>query len=509
MSKRPNILIISADQHRSDCLGIAGRRVKTPHLDWLAKTGTRFDGCITPSVACQPARASILTGQLCRTHGVHDNGIDLEPAIGENGFAGSLVDQGYQTSLFGKAHFSTHETRIPTGTPECLKSSAKYADDWHGPYMGFEHVELMLSGSEGFAPAAPPRGHHYERFFHANNRAEEKLKRYRSNGNVAQISDQCWHSQLPTAHHTTPWTADRAIDWIRHGRNKQEPFCTWVSFKGVNHPFDCPEPWSRLHDPKTVDLPEHRTLHPESLPWWYRSALASEEAQENDSFAPVQSTTRSAEQSDQQLREIIANTYGQIAFIDEQVGRLINVLEEQGICENTHIFYISDHGDWLGDHGLVFRGPMFFESLIRVPMIWHGPDVPANRVIFEPVSTLDLSPTIMEITQTKPMLEQHGESLSNLLDGKTKRDFAMCEWELQPGRLTVPLSLRCVRTRTYKLTKDMNSGLGELYDLLADPFELNNLFEDPNMADAKQRLETYLLQRPKDIRTYGMQVGVA
>ncbi len=102
---RPNILLISADQQRADCFGFKGRNVKTPHLDELAASGTHFDNCITSCVVCQPARASILTGQLCRTHGVHDNGIDLNPEIGEKGFAGSLSAAGYQTSFFGKAHF--------------------------------------------------------------------------------------------------------------------------------------------------------------------------------------------------------------------------------------------------------------------------------------------------------------------------------------------------------------------------------------------------------------------
>ena len=121
---RPNILFITADQHRADCLGIEGRHIKTPHLDKLAQQGTRFHSAITPCVICQPARASILTGQLPRTHGVHDNGIDLAPEIGEAGFAGTLAQSGYQTAYFGKAHFSTYHTFAEegTGTPECLKA---------------------------------------------------------------------------------------------------------------------------------------------------------------------------------------------------------------------------------------------------------------------------------------------------------------------------------------------------------------------------------------------------
>lgn len=509
MSIRPNILIISAEQHRHDCLGVAGRRVKTPHLDALARLGTRFGSCITPSVASQPARASILTGQLCRTHGVHDNGLDLDPTIGENGFAGALGSEGYQTAFFGKAHFSTYNTRIPSGTPECIKSSAKYAPDWHGPYMGFDHLEMMLPAGKDFAPVAPPLGQHYEHFYHADGRAKEKQNRYKTNAEKTQLASNCWHSQLPIAYHSTPWTADRAINWLRNERNNEQPFCSWVSFHDVHHPFDCPEPWSRLHHPDDVDLPEHRTLHPETLPWWYRAALASENQNDAKSCGNFNAKAGQSEQSDQQLREIIANVYGQIAFIDDQVGRLINALDEQGLTENTHIFYISDRGDWLGDHGLVFAGPMFFESLLRVPMIWRGPDVPANRVIYEPVSTVDLSPTLLELAQTPAKLSQHGESLTNLLDGKTKREFAMCEWELLPNRLHVPLSLRTVRTRTYKLTKDMNSGHAELYDLLVDPNEMNNLIDNPAVADARQRLETYLMQRPKDLQPSNLQEGAA
>ncbi|MCY4292297.1 MAG: sulfatase-like hydrolase/transferase, partial [Roseovarius sp.] len=101
--RRPNILLITADQQRADCMGIEGRKIKTPHLDRLCREGTRFSSAITPCVVCQPARASILTGQLPRTHGVHDNGIDLNPETGGKGFAGTLAAAGYGTGFFGKA----------------------------------------------------------------------------------------------------------------------------------------------------------------------------------------------------------------------------------------------------------------------------------------------------------------------------------------------------------------------------------------------------------------------
>lgn len=506
---RPNILLISADQHRADCMGFMGRRVKTPHLDRLAEVGTVFDACITPSVVCQPARASILTGQLCRTHGVHDNGIDLDPAIGEKGFAGAMAEAGYQTSYFGKAHFSTYHTYAPTGTPECLTSSARYGADWFGPYMGFEHVELMLVGHNWWAPEKPPRGQHYERFYHRDGRGDEKTRLMWENAGDTKGAAQVWHSRLPLAWHNTPWTADRAIEWLRDGRQGDAPFCTWVSFPDPHHPFDCPEPWSRLHDPADVDLPKHRSRSLHGRPWWHRAALENEPG--DPKFAEVRKAySRIPPQSDDQLREIIANTYGQIAYIDHQIGRIMQALLEEGLDDNTIVIYISDHGDWLGDHGLILKGPMHYDGLLRVPMIIRGPGVPVGKRVGDPVSTLDLGPTFMDYGGAQPLQVQHGASLRPLLESAdARRTFALNEWGLLPGRVGVALELRTVRTRTHKMTVDLRSGAGELYDLVADPWELTNLFDAPEAADQRTMLEGYLAQRPNDMVPDQVPVGTA
>ena len=109
--------------------------------------GTRrssFSNCITPNAVCQPARASILTGILPCTHGVSDNGIDLSEDKAQLGFGNQFSKVGYNTGFIGKAHFSTHHTYKPTGTPECRWSLKNYSKDWFGPYMGFQHVETMV-----------------------------------------------------------------------------------------------------------------------------------------------------------------------------------------------------------------------------------------------------------------------------------------------------------------------------------------------------------------------------
>jgi arylsulfatase A-like enzyme len=143
-------------------------------------------------------------------------------------------------------------------------------------------------------------------------------------------------------------------------------------------------------------------------------------------------------------------------------------------------------------------------------MIVRGPNVPAGKVVHEPVSTIDIAPTLFALSGAAPLLTQHGQSLMPLIEADdATRDFAMNEWELLPNRVGVALSLRCVRTRTHKLTMDMRSGAGELYDLINDPDEMVNLFDDSTHAEVRGRLIGYLHSRPDDIMPNRVPVGPA
>jgi len=274
MPVRPNILLITSDQQRADCFGFENAHIKTPHLDRLAREGTRFSACITPNLVCQPSRASILTGQLPLTHGVWDNGVDLDPAVGERGFAGTLARAGYATALIGKAHFSTKATFNPTGTPECGRSGAQYSADWRGPYMGFGHVELATLGHfDNPMPLERPPVGHYERWLLAREAGEEALRLHAASaGPDTGGAAQTWHSALPPAWHSSTWIGDRAINWL-NARDKSKPFCLWASFPDPHQPFDCPAPWSLMYDPRDVVLPQHRARDLDNRPWWYRASL--------------------------------------------------------------------------------------------------------------------------------------------------------------------------------------------------------------------------------------------
>lgn len=495
-SDRPNILLITSDQQRADCFGFAGRPVKTPHLDQLARDGTHFSNCITPNNVCMPARSSILTGLLPLTHGTHDNGIDLDPDIGGRGFAGTLAAAGYDTGFIGKAHFSVGHTNEPTGTPECVESSASYPEDWSGPYMGFEHVELMMLGHNWFEIVKPPKGHHFERWYHRDGRGDEKTAAYWGDyKETGGLAAQTWNSKLPTAWHNSTWVGDRTVDYIRSHQNG--PWCLWASIPDPHHPFDAPEPWCYLHDPDEVDLPEHRTRDLDRRPWWHREVL---ERKVEGKFGEVRMAySRIPEQNDEGLRRIIANTFGQISLIDHTVGRMLIALEETGLAENTIVIFTTDHGDWLGDHGLVLKGPMNYDGLLKVGLIMRGPTIPANERVDEPVSTLDLAATLNDWTGASALGPSHSQSLVPLVeDRNASREYAYNEWKLGAGRAGVALDLQCVRTKTHKLTLENSSGEGELYDLANDPHEMDNRWNDPGLKAIQSELRDMIRARPQD-----------
>ena len=498
MSKQPNILLITSDQQRGDCYGFERPEIKTPHLDRLARDGTRFSACVTPNLVCQPSRASILTGLLPLTHGVWDNGVDLDPKVGAQGFAGTLARSGYQTAFIGKAHFATKTTFQPTGTPECHRSQAQYGPDWFGPYMGFEHVELAVLGHlHRTRPLERPPMGHYERWLISRGKDGEAVKLWATGLPPDVGAAQTWNSALPVAWHTSSWVADRAINYLR-SRDPAQPFCLWASFPDPHHAFDCPEPWSRLYDPASVTLPKHRKKDLERRPWWHKASLEAVPQLSDPAMLKFRAEgSRMPDQSDEQLAHMTANYYGMISLIDHSVGRILEALAANGLQQDTLVIYTTDHGDMLGNHGLYLKGPTPYEDLLRVGLIARGPGVAAGRVVGEPVSTLDLAATFYDYAGVLAPTAIQSRSLQPLLAGQpVTRDAAWSEWHVHPSRCGVALQLRTVRTKTHKCTFELRSGAGELYDLKNDPGEMDNLFDDPGCAKVKKELEDMMRARP-------------
>jgi arylsulfatase A-like enzyme len=498
--RRPNILFITTDQHRGDCVGFAGRPVRTPHLDLLAQDGTVFDACICPNPVCQPTRASMITGLLPRTHGVSDNGIDLDPTLAESGFAGTLAQAGYDTALIGKAHFSTFQTFAPTGTPECRQSMDRYGPNWSGPYMGFGHVELVVEGHNNFQPMPPPFGQNYDAWYYGDGRGELKNRLHREHVGPEDLrAPHTWRSALPVAWHNSTWVADRSIAFLN--RERDRPFCLWASIPDPHTPFDCPLPWSLLHAPDKVDLPPHWTRDLERRPWWHAASLHGVPNLTDPRLLRLRThNSRAPELTEAQLRQIIANYYGMIALADHSIGRILTELHRLGLSESTLVVFTADHGDWLGDHGLLLKGPMPYEGLLRVPCIMRGPGLPKGQVCSDPVSTLDMAATFAEFAGVARPDHWHSRSLLPVARGEERRSFAYNEWDLSDSRCGVALNLRTVRTRRFKLTVEELSGAAEMYDLETDPNEMDNIADEPAHAATRRELEAMIRARPDDAR---------
>jgi len=498
--RRPNILFITTDQQRADCIGVMGRRVRTPHLDLLAGEGTLFRACITPNLVCQPSRASILTGLLPRTHGVCDNGIDLPPQHAETGFAALLSRAGYDTALIGKAHFATAHTFAPTGTPECRHSMHLYGPNWTGPYMGFQRVELVVEGHNTFLPMEPPYGQSYEAWYYGDGHGGLKNRLYRENaGPDVGGAPQTWHSALPPAWHNSTWIADRSIAFLNERRDR--PFCLWASIPDPHHPFDCPVPWSLLHRPESVDLPPHRALDLDRRPWWHRASLEGVPNLADPKLREFRAKhSRTPVLTDAQLGEVIANYYGMIALADHNIGRVLTELNRLGLDDDTLVVVASDHGDRLGDHGLLLKGPMPYEGLLRVVCMMRGPGVPRGTVCDQPVSSLDFPATFLEMAGVAQPVHWHSRSLLAVAQGRETRDFAYSEWDLGDSRCGVPLDLRTARTARHKLTIEERSGAAEMYDLVEDPYETRNVADVPGYAALRREMEAMIRARPQDAR---------
>ncbi len=489
--KRPNILLITSDQHRADCYGFEGRGIKTPHLDRMARNGTRFSAAITPNLVCQPARASILTGLMPNAHGVMDNMVNLDPAVGEQGWARTLANNGYHSGFIGKAHFGVDPSATPWGAPESRAQSVDFPVDWSGPYMGYDHTELMILGHwHDLLPCEqPPAGQHFERWFWGNGSAGEAWRLWKEDFGPTPEASQTWFSKLPAAWHSTTWVTDRTINFLENASD-DEPFCLWTSYPDPHHPFDAPEPWSRLHDVDDVDISKTHQLDLDERPWWHKAALTQQPTDPREHVRTLRETySRMPPQTDLGLAQMTANYFGEIAFIDDGVGRILSSLRQQGLDKNTIVIFTSDHGDFLGDHGLYLKGPMPYEGCLRVGMIVQGPGIHQNRVVNSPVSTLDLAATFYDWAGVSAPVELQSRSLNDVLFSPVAtRDAAFSEWHLDTRRCGVALQLQTVRTEHAKLTLELVSGEGEMYDLKNDPLEMRNCFADPAYKTLRDEL---------------------
>jgi arylsulfatase A-like enzyme len=483
-----NILLITTDQQRADTLGVEGSPLgATPRLDAFAAQGTRFSAARTQNPLCQPARATILTGTYPSTHGVTCNGIDLPADATERSVATLLGRAGYSTAMFGKAHFATSFPFLPTGQVESVEGSARVDESWNGPYFGFDHVELALFGhnlriadlmgrwSWAFGP--PPFGLHYAHYLFRDGaeRGYERLGLMQPEAAGARWDHrQTWPNRLPEEDHLTTWVADRACDWLR---SVDGSFFGWVSFTDPHHPMDAPAPWCDRYAPEDV-LEVVPKVHPDELDT--KPPIHKLLAQGARGRALEWANPGGATLTREDLAVMTAGYYGMVAQLDHAIGRVLDALDERGAAGDTLVIVTTDHGEFLGEHQMIFKGPFGYDSLLRVPLLARGPSVPAGRVVDDPVGTIDLAPTMLAAAGVDEPDWMEGR---RLLDGPrewvlSENDFSIITW----------LPMRTLTTTRYKLHRYLEHPFGELYDLEEDPGELVNRFDDPDYATIRSDL---------------------
>ncbi|MDA0336347.1 MAG: sulfatase-like hydrolase/transferase [bacterium] len=474
---RPNMLWICTDQQRFDTIGALGNpHVITPNIDRLVAEGVAFTHAYCQSPICTPSRASFLTGQYASTVHVGGNGnasFPSQPPL----VTKLLADAGYDCGLIGKLHLSSAYRRIEERT-----------DDGYG-YWQYSH-----------APRDDwPVGHDYADWVRARG---------------AHLGTLTKDPQgVPAEYHQTTWCAEKAIEFMTQER--RGPWLASVNIYDPHPPFNPPQSYRDLFDPAAMPGAHFRAS---DLQQQERLAAIDFQSQVRhpgtlDINSPAVPRTPGPGGGDQPAlggndhRTLQAAYYAMIKLIDDQVGRMIEALKVSGQRDNTVIIFMSDHGEMLGDHGLIQKGCRFYEGLVRVPLIlsWPGHFAPGLRSDAL-VELLDVMPTLMELAGEPVSSRVQGRSLLPMLKGTVDaahhRDAVRCEYydalDEPDGSFAT-----MYRDQRYKLTVYHGHDLGELYDLQVDPVEFDNLWDDVD----HQELKMQLLQKSFDASMLAMDRG--
>ena len=508
MSNKPNILIFCTDQQRYDHLGCMGlNQVQTPNIDSLAAGGVLFRRAYAVNTVCQPSRTTMLTGQTLRGHGRRSGFIPQNPDIVT--LPDVLADHGYRTHAVGKLHL--HNWFKPGDRSIEDLDPAEWPELWDfwrrgqishlpEPYYGFQTTECV--GGHGFNAYGD-----YVNWLKANHPDAVPYLDVNHPANVSRNAYQTKDWAIPQELHYNRWISDRTCDFLEKQSHTEQPFFLWCSFPDPHLPFAAPEPWCRMYDPEDMKLGPRREGELDSMPPFYKKAHM------NDPES-VMSIVGSV--GDDEVRKQIAMTFGMVSFVDQEVGRVMSKMEGLNLLDNTIIVFISDHGDMIGDHGLIQKGFYQYRGAIQIPLIvaWKG-HLREGEVSDALTGHIDLVPTLMDLCsipvnenkQAKipwcaadsPPPELPGKSLGPILEGRADRvnDYVIHEADMD----FLGLRVRTFVTDRYRLTIYPGREFGELFDMHEDPDELFNLWDAADMQDTKRQLmerffHAYVLQEP-------------
>lgn len=415
-----NILIILTDQLSDWSLSCYGNKyTETKHIDRLAKEGVKFNQFFTPSAVCTPSRGCFMTGRYPHINGAYKNDVPLNRD--EITFAQVLKENGYITGCSGKWHLNGGEY------PGWIQADHS---------MGFDETESMFNCG------------HYKKV----------VKKEGMNPLVSfSIGDEKTYM--------TDWLTDQTIKFIKKPHNN--PFCYMVSYPDPHQPYTVREPYKSMFNPSDMDIPE--SFFERKLPDW-----ADQDEWGRKRYFPIEKENR-----EQELRKIKARYLGEVKCIDDNIGRMISALEEQGILEDTMIIFTSDHGEYMGEHGLLEKNNLY-ESVYKLPFIIRWPKkIAQNLEVDTMTNIIDFKQTLLSILNMETTGNEQGRDLSKLLFGQKLKNE---EIYIHPS--DVPRA--GIITEDYELAyvgqgfnRENNHSFKDhiLFDRKKDPNQLENLYE--------------------------------
>ena len=468
MSEQPNIVFIFADQHRHDALGCAGNDlIDTPNLDRLAGRGVRFSNAWCQSPICQPSRAALITGRYPSDVGVLRNfGPDMDDAWPT--FMKQLQQAGYATANVGKTHYYAKGLVAPDGETDMRDSSHRVAA------FGFDHV---VEEFDRYVHAMDGVTTPYTEYLAGEGVLERYVDQIKS---IWRLTPHHWDgvtSPLDKEQDLTSFLTREAQSWL-DARSPEQPFFLQLSYVQPHVPLMGDPEWA--HHYQNVQIPRGPAKAAFAPPTVWADYLSGCEHHANAHLLTDDYVLAGARQY-----------YAMISLIDECVGNLVSQLERQGVLDNTLIVYSSDHGEMLGDHGLMAKFN-FYRSSVQVPLIVCPPGGRAPRTCDDLVELIDVGPTLIEAASAEPLPQARGRSLVPMLaGGSTGRDYAVSEIQQQGRGDDLPV-FRAIRDRRYRFTLETTTGTPcELFDLDSDPDELANLISDPASS---ARVDTFTEQ---------------
>ena len=453
MQRKPNIILVYTDQQRYDTLGVNGNEhIMTPNLDNLANNGVLFSRAFVTTPICTPSRVALFTGRYNHTNLSYNNSRQLFDR--ETHFVDLLNNNGYQTAMVGKDH--------------CFKY--KLRND------AFDYIKLAGHTSIGS---------------HSNEKEKyKKIKNSRKGKMYVPYSED----PVKADENITASIFNWGKEYIKDVEDDKDPFFLWTSIPDPHPPYMVSEPYASMYDDIDIPLPAWREGEKENKP--YRQQLIEEWDKYHDHYPEQEDILK--------LKRIY---WGMVSCIDYYFGKFYDFLKKEGLLENTIIVFTSDHGDYMGDHHMIRKGPHLYEALTHVPLIFYYEDEFVTGETDAMVSNIDIFPTIFDIIGLECPSQVQGKSFSNVLLGETNKHREKVFMEhgdpgkpLQPEDLSPDKSkklkqkhhhlsniicrgkTKCVRTERWKYCYTPGD-VDELYDLKEDPNELVNLADKKEYQD--------------------------